>query len=885
MAHNNLNLFQNPYQTHFQNISYPSAPFIPGNGVSQSIQPFYNAAQQQLSANIPTQPEATSQQQPSEGFPGGLRCGGANFYSVEFAEKLSRSLPFMKSVPRKSFLNDWKSDTEILQKQGVTLNVHVKQEPEVDDAADVGQDVNDFEEMNSEKFGENNSKENITYSCSLCNKMFTHLNLLGHHYKTCQKVIETEQNFGELNDSTKMPQTTSKKWRCLVCEKVLSNFESLRRHFRLLHREKNPRMESAPVKQEESEVAQNEAKNEDLTLSGSEDSRTRKRKQQFFKCDYCDKKSTRSHDLKRHIQRIHFVCTDCSAAFKNQAQVYEHLAECSMVNRYKKVNQGQPIHLGQAEDENAQGVINSSEFSDRDAVAQFVQIDPDTIIDEEKGEQYVSSSNRYEPSGTEPALNLISDTEHQKDTDVSGKLKCHSCMKFYSNEFALRRHVEGVHLKAYTCQRCRQSFVCKSKLKKHLQICSNRVFKPFKHTDDQKSSSGYQGLVLRDQKVVISPGDQKQDVYSTVDLGTKEDKSRNSDWTSTPFPTRSWYQNNQDPEFSPIFQSNKAPKSNLDYSAISQNDSGFQINNDAITTNFSGVNSELNIEPNPVLIQIPTAQSQLYHSPVAITEMTSFPQDLIKNKQLTITKIQNSSPEEVKKVEDSNTDQLAVARTIIFLRTLQLARLRAMMMQHQSMNGPEISQPHGNENLETAQNSSVQPDTDSGNGSNQNSDTDPKFEPEQNQNSLLDNLDVTPKVVKNKKKSVKENSESFSVEATSAEQPPRLPYQCQQCPKTFSRKDGLARHVEAIHLNIKHTCTDCGLAFKNKFRLDDHVKGIHERSQLFNCKDCERVFELKAQLYRHNHSAHSTQKRWICNICENDFKTKHGLDRHKENQH
>jgi len=54
---------------------------------------------------------------------GNLKCGGSNFYSLEFAEKLQRSLPFIQPKPRKRFLNDWKMDTPILNNLGLERNV------------------------------------------------------------------------------------------------------------------------------------------------------------------------------------------------------------------------------------------------------------------------------------------------------------------------------------------------------------------------------------------------------------------------------------------------------------------------------------------------------------------------------------------------------------------------------------------------------------------------------------------------------------------------------------------------------------------------------------------------------------------------------------------
>ena len=60
--------------------------------------------------------------------PGGLKYGGTNFYKHEFAEKLCRSLPFIKSEPKHRVLKDWATDTEIFPQLGVSMNIQIKKE-------------------------------------------------------------------------------------------------------------------------------------------------------------------------------------------------------------------------------------------------------------------------------------------------------------------------------------------------------------------------------------------------------------------------------------------------------------------------------------------------------------------------------------------------------------------------------------------------------------------------------------------------------------------------------------------------------------------------------------------------------------------------------------
>ena len=109
-------------------------------------------------------------------------------------------------------------------------------------------------------------------------------------------------------------------------------------------------------------------------------------------------------------------------------------------------------------------------------------------------------------------------------------------------------------------------------------------------------------------------------------------------------------------------------------------------------------------------------------------------------------------------------------------------------------------------------------------------------------------------------------------------------HECKECHKSFLRKDGLLRHVEAKHLQVKHQCSECPMSFKNKFYLEDHVRGIHKQCQTFDCKSCDKRFPLKSTYYRHVYSVHG-KKKWLCQVCQKELKSKHALERHVEAIH
>ena len=63
-------------------------------------------------------------------------------------------------------------------------------------------------------------------------------------------------------------------------------------------------------------------------------------------------------------------------------------------------------------------------------------------------------------------------------------------------------------------------------------------------------------------------------------------------------------------------------------------------------------------------------------------------------------------------------------------------------------------------------------------------------------------------------------------------------FQCEACPKKFSKKATLASHTQFVHLGLKpHQCPQCDKVFAKKYLLDDHLS-THSGVKLLQCDMC-----------------------------------------------
>ena len=236
-----------------------------------------------------------SGQAPQAALPGGFQCGGANFYSFEFGEKLFRSLPFMISQPKNRFLRSWATDTEILPKLGVPLDFPIKREPE-DINAELRMARNKIrremrpqkvKKIRPEKVEKIKSAKETTFQCEDCPEIFQRRRLLRHH----------------------VGMVHLKSFNCPKCSRMFSSPTNAKRH--------------------------------SLTCKGIREKREVKAKQEItFQCEDCPESFQRRRLLRLHVGMVHlesFNCPKCSRLFSSPTNANRHSLTCKGIREKREV--------------------------------------------------------------------------------------------------------------------------------------------------------------------------------------------------------------------------------------------------------------------------------------------------------------------------------------------------------------------------------------------------------------------------------------------------------------------------------------------------------------------------------------------------------------------
>ncbi|KAL9891201.1 uncharacterized protein ACN427_009842 [Glossina fuscipes fuscipes] len=121
---------------------------------------------------------------------------------------------------------------------------------------------------------------------------------------------------------------------------------------------------------------------------------------------------------------------------------------------------------------------------------------------------------------------------------------------------------------------------------------------------------------------------------------------------------------------------------------------------------------------------------------------------------------------------------------------------------------------------------------------------------------------------------------------------------CTMCPKRYSRKNDLQRHIKKTHVNGENSvrkaaksgqkskqkyrqsylCTFCGQSFAEKYYLSIHAR-THTGDSPFKCEFCEKSFKRSDSL-RYHMVTHSDEKPHTCSECGKSFKRKDKLRTH-----
>lgn len=110
-------------------------------------------------------------------------------------------------------------------------------------------------------------------------------------------------------------------------------------------------------------------------------------------------------------------------------------------------------------------------------------------------------------------------------------------------------------------------------------------------------------------------------------------------------------------------------------------------------------------------------------------------------------------------------------------------------------------------------------------------------------------------------------------------------YACDQCPKKFSFKCSLGRHMKGVHENIRnYKCeeTECDKSFCSSYDLKQHNISRHHKGDRSDrtCNICFKVFKKVKYMQVHQASIHNTDPQFFCPICNRGFSFQRSMDRH-----
>ncbi|KAJ7984857.1 hypothetical protein DPEC_G00359130 [Dallia pectoralis] len=133
-----------------------------------------------------------------------------------------------------------------------------------------------------------------------------------------------------------------------------------------------------------------------------------------------------------------------------------------------------------------------------------------------------------------------------------------------------------------------------------------------------------------------------------------------------------------------------------------------------------------------------------------------------------------------------------------------------------------------------------------------------------------------------------------------------LAYKCPQCPKSFSQKGHVQRHMQTVHSKVKpYCCIQCRRCFAQLSCLARHQKRVHRKmlaevrdapstqtneptepgEETNSCSQCGKVFKHKGHVQRHMRAVHSNVRPYCCLQCRKCFAQGYDLARHQKQVH
>ena len=108
-------------------------------------------------------------------------------------------------------------------------------------------------------------------------------------------------------------------------------------------------------------------------------------------------------------------------------------------------------------------------------------------------------------------------------------------------------------------------------------------------------------------------------------------------------------------------------------------------------------------------------------------------------------------------------------------------------------------------------------------------------------------------------------------------------YECDQCHKTYSSRQGLNNHKQSVHEGVKYSCDECEYQTTTQKQLTRHIQSKHEGVK-YACDQCDHQATRQEHLIVHIQSKHEGIK-YACDQCDQQFTRKAHLWTHKKKKY
>lgn len=113
-------------------------------------------------------------------------------------------------------------------------------------------------------------------------------------------------------------------------------------------------------------------------------------------------------------------------------------------------------------------------------------------------------------------------------------------------------------------------------------------------------------------------------------------------------------------------------------------------------------------------------------------------------------------------------------------------------------------------------------------------------------------------------------------------------HNCKICPKVFSNKYSLQKHLKVHEDPQRYVCQHCKKSFHKHHFLKSHIALEHEargKNGKIACSKCDKTFAYESQMKRHFSRHHENLKRYECSVCDDEFDKWTDLRSHISSKH